>query len=321
MRQMTTDLPAEANGLGTMPSPLDELIDTAGCRLSRAELRVAHVVRMQPHEAARLSISALAARSFTSDPTVVRFCHHLGFASFRQFKQFLGRGAATADLRLGDGVDIGGALADIVCNLVRHQAWNLLQLRHRVANNSVLPGVVARLAAARELHFCGTGQSVAVVEHARSVFAGSGASAHAHLDPAPWPSLVKDIPSTALVVAVWNERPSDAVQALVRAVRQRQLPVLGIAACEDRLAAECDWALTVGPEASPDGALPLAILVAQSTLLDALARCTEACRRRSAPALVQPAPAMDGPLTMRPARAPRRSASRYPGPLVSPAPT
>lgn len=321
MQQMTTDLAAEANVRGTMPSPLDELIDAAVCRLSRAELRVAHVVRMRPHEAARLSISALAARSFTSDPTVVRFCHHLGFTSFRQLKQFLASDAAAAGLRLGDGVDIGGALSDIVCDLVRHQAWNLLQLRHRVINNSVLAGAVERLAAAPELHFCGTGRSVAVVEHARSVFAGSGGSVHAHIDPGPWPSLVEDMPDTALVVAVWDERPGDAVQALVRAVRRRRLPVLGIAACEDRLATECDWALTVGPDTSPDGgATPLAILVAQSTLLDALARCTEACRRRSAPALFQPTPAMDGPPAMQPGRASRQPSLRRPAPHVSPAP-
>lgn len=302
--------PIEANGLGTMPSPLDELIDTVGGRLSRAELRVAHVVRTWPHEAARLSISALAARSFTSDPTVVRFCHHLGFTSFRQFKQFLSRDAAAA-LPRGEGVDTDGALADIVCDMVRHQAWNLLQLRHRVVNNSVLPRVVARLAGAPELHFCGTGRSIAVVEHARSVFAGMGAAARAHVDPAPWPSLVAGLPGTALVVVVWDDQPCDAVQALVRAVRRRQVPVLGIAACEDRLAAECDWALTVCPEASPAGATPLTILVAQVTLLDALARCTEACRRQTAPARVQPAPAM------LPARATRRPALRCPAPLLS----
>jgi DNA-binding MurR/RpiR family transcriptional regulator len=301
MRQKPLDEPAGADGRSTPPSPLDELIDTAGDRLSRAELRVAQVVRNRPREAARLSISALAARSFTSDPTVVRFCHQLGFASFRQFKEFLSRDAAAAAFRLDDGADAEDALADIVCEMVRHQAWNLLQLRHRVVGNGLLPDVVARLAAAHELHFCGTGRSAAVVEHARSVFAGAGAAACAHVDPAPWPSLVDGLPGTALVIAVWDEPPPEAVQALVRAARRRQLPVLGIPAREDRLAAECDWALAVGPEASAAGATPMATLVAQSTLLDALARCAQASRQRSAPA-------------------PRRPVLRYPAPLIHPAP-
>lgn len=318
MRQKTSHEPAPANGRGMMPSPLDELIDTAASRLSRAELRVAQVVRTRPHEVARLSISALAARSFTSDPTVVRFCHHLGFASFRQFKKFLSRDAAATAFRLDDGVDAEDALADIVCEMVRHQAWNLLQLRHRVVNNSVLPAAVAGLAAARELHVCGTGRSAAVVEHARSAFDVSGATAHAHVDPAMFASLVDGLSETALVVAVWDDPPGDAVQALVRAARRRRLPVLGIAAREDGLAAECDWALAVGPEASPAGATPMAILVAQSTLLDALARCTQACRPRSGPALE--APAMGGHEALPPALASCLPALRYPAPFIHPAP-
>lgn len=317
-RPLRFHAPSGADCRQTLASPLDDLIDTASERLSRAELRVAQVVRAQPYDVARLSISALATLSFTSDPTVVRFCHQLGFASFRQFKEFLSCHAGSADLRLDDGVDIKDALADIVCEMVRNRAWNLLQLRHRLVNNSMLTEVVERLAVAHELHVCGSGRSTAVVEHGRSVFAESGGSAHAHVDPAQFSSLVPRLHGASVIVAVWDGPPDEALQALVGTARLHKLPVLGIAADEDRLTAECDWALSVGPEVAPARSMPT--LVAQSTMLDALARCTHACRLRSTLAAGRDAKSRGGGADRAAVQAPRLAARHHAGTFIELAP-
>jgi RpiR family carbohydrate utilization transcriptional regulator len=273
MRQATPH-PSTENPAGhAMPaSPLGALIDAAGHRLSRAERRVAGAVQAWPdEEVAGLSIRALAVRSYTSDPTVVRFCHQIGFASFRELKQFLCRRQAGEPWVTASLADAADSLTDIVGRMTRHQAWNLLQRRPRFSGSDQTVQVMMQLPRAGELHLFGSVRVAAVVDQALAAFTAAGAKVHAHLGPGQAASALACIATDALAIVVWDARPDEWLHALVLSARQRRIRVLGVAARQDALAAECDWAIAVEPSPGADGCHPMAVLLAQSTLLDALA--------------------------------------------------
>lgn len=68
--------------------------------LNPAEKAVARYVLQCPHESNRLSVKALAARSFVSPAAVVRMCKSIGFEGFKEFKTELTRELATEKLIL-----------------------------------------------------------------------------------------------------------------------------------------------------------------------------------------------------------------------------
>ena len=53
--------------------------------LSRAEQRVARWVIEHPNQAARATLAEVARHCGTSEPTVIRFCRHVGLRGFREF--------------------------------------------------------------------------------------------------------------------------------------------------------------------------------------------------------------------------------------------
>ena len=52
--------------------------------LSPAEQRVAEWVLSHPRQAAHATLATVARECGTSEPTVIRFCRHMGLAGFRE---------------------------------------------------------------------------------------------------------------------------------------------------------------------------------------------------------------------------------------------
>ena len=55
-------------------------------RLKRAERRVAECVLREPHRVIRYTITELAEKAETSEPTVVRFCRKIGLEGYMDLK-------------------------------------------------------------------------------------------------------------------------------------------------------------------------------------------------------------------------------------------
>ncbi|GHF79900.1 MurR/RpiR family transcriptional regulator [Streptomyces thermodiastaticus] len=100
-RTSTSPDPAEP---ADAPAPADLLGDirTALPSLAPAERRVAEAVLGDPAQAARLSISALAARARTSVTTVMRFCRTVGLTNYPQLRLALAGAAAREHALRGD---------------------------------------------------------------------------------------------------------------------------------------------------------------------------------------------------------------------------
>ncbi|MDR2930840.1 MAG: MurR/RpiR family transcriptional regulator [Propionibacteriaceae bacterium] len=133
--------------------------------LSRAEARVARTIVDNPGAAVNETITALATRSGASQASVVRFCRHLGYDGYAEFRIGLAQATSRQEAELersgltaGD-IDPTDGVAEVVARLAYQEARSIED--------------TARTVSLTELE-----RAVAAVDHADHVLAvGYGASA------------------------------------------------------------------------------------------------------------------------------------------------
>ncbi len=132
--------------------------------LSPAEQRVGRVIINESATASRLTITQLAARSTTSETTVIRFCRALGFRGYPQLRLALasetGR-AAEADEPVGSDISPGDDLAQVVKKIAFADARAVEDTASQI-DIAVLEHVVEVVADSRRVDIYGVGASAFV---------------------------------------------------------------------------------------------------------------------------------------------------------------
>lgn len=171
--------PAEANPSG---HPLLEQIKRAGDRLRRSEQKVADYVLAEPQTALSLGISALAAASDVSDPTVLRFCRALGFDGFQSFKLALARALALGAPFIREGVGPDDDTATLGAKICSQTAAAIYGLPAKLDWPSVERAMEA-LAAAPRIECYGVGASGAVAVDAQNKLFRLNVPVTVYVDP------------------------------------------------------------------------------------------------------------------------------------------
>ena len=74
--------------MGTMKNPLVRIKELRHC-MGESERIIADYLLDEPDAVLELNIRELAGTLYVSPATIVRFCKHLGFAGYREFRQAL----------------------------------------------------------------------------------------------------------------------------------------------------------------------------------------------------------------------------------------
>ncbi len=171
--------------------------------LSRAEQRVARWVLSHPKRAAKSKLASIALACETSEPTVIRFCRHVGCEGFRDFTILLTEAMSRPAVYVHRSVSKDDTSADAVAKVMDASIRALVDIR---ARTSLMPfdETVAAIGSAGQLVFMGLGASGHVARDACHKFFRLGIPCSAH----------SDIPTILQMAATLNR--GDVVIAISR---------------------------------------------------------------------------------------------------------
>jgi len=162
--------------------PLFEQIKRSEDRLRRSERKVADFILSDPQTALSLGISALAAASGVSDPTVLRFCRALGFDGFQSFKLALARALALGAPFIREGVGPDDDTATLGAKICSQTAAAIYALPSKL-DWAAVEGAMEALAAAPRIECYGVGASGAVAVDAQNKLFRLNVPVTAYVDP------------------------------------------------------------------------------------------------------------------------------------------
>ena len=242
-----------------------QLLDT----LSPTEKKVGVWILEHPRQAAGATLREVAAASGASEPTVVRFCRHVGVAGFRELTLRLTEALSRPASFVHAGVTETDTLDDAVPKVLDSSIQALLDLRSALGNLP-LDAAVAALVSARQIVFAGLGASGHVARDAQHKFFRLGIPCSVFADA---PGLVQfaaiatagDVLVIASHTGTWA-----ALEDAARLARKRGATVIAMTDPQSPLASEAD--ILIACRVSEDTSIytPMSSRLAQLALFDAL---------------------------------------------------
>ena len=244
-------------------------IQQHAAHLSRAERRVADWVLAHPRQAADATLAEVARACGASEPTVIRFCRHVGLSGFRELTIRLTEALSRPDRFVHRDVNADDATADAVSKVLDAAISSLLDMR---AQLSAMPvdEAAAVLLDARQITFIGLGASGHVAVDACHKFFRLGTPCSAHTDT---PSILQASaiagPGDVLVIVShlggWPELDRAATSA-----RENGATVIALTNPASRLARIATLVFGWDPHEDTSVYTPMSSRLAQLALLDAL---------------------------------------------------
>ncbi|WP_063753423.1 MurR/RpiR family transcriptional regulator, partial [Streptomyces sp. NRRL S-87] len=265
--------------------------------LAPAVRAVAEALAADPAGCARLTVTALAERTGTSEATVVRTARLLGYPGYRDLRPALaelagraargsrrgaapgppdgGREDARGSAAITTDIAVGDPLADVVAKLA-HAERRALADTAAGLDLAELAAAVAALAGARRIDVYGVGASALVAQDLAQKLLRIGLIAHAHADPhLALTSAVQLGPGDAAVAVTRSGTTADVVGPLRTAFERgattvaiTEDPHAPVTYCADHVLTTA--ATPTGPAAPPspqDGFRPAAMSGRTSQLL------------------------------------------------------
>lgn len=242
-------------------------------RLPRAEQRVAHWLLEQPHALASMRLTDLAAAAQVSDPTVVRFCRHVGCNGFSDLKLRLARDLATRTLTVHASVTKDDN-ADTVAEKVLSASLAELRRVGDALDSRTLQQAANRIAAARRLWFCGVGASGIVALDAHNKFFRLGLPCAAFTDGPTIAQVSATADHDTVVVSISKTGESAAVVQGMAIAQANSATAIALAAPGSPLALQADLPLLIDVSEDTATYTPMSSRLAQLAVLDILQVCT-----------------------------------------------
>ncbi len=125
-----------------------------------AERKVADFVLQNPQKAVESNVSELAKLSGVSDATIVRMCHHLGYAGYYQFRITLARDIGKKQYGNAEGSESIGAIE----RFFQDYAENMIAIGRRI-NSETLWNCVNLLRTCNTAHIIAIGNTNALAQY------------------------------------------------------------------------------------------------------------------------------------------------------------
>ena len=137
--------------------------------LSPAEQRVAKCVLGHPRQSANDTLATFARECGTSEPTVIRFCRHMGLGGFRELAIRLTEALSRPTSYVHRDVAPDDSTSDAITKVMDASIQSLIDVRSQLSTMPV-EGAVAAMSVARQLAFAGLGASGQVARDACQKF-------------------------------------------------------------------------------------------------------------------------------------------------------
>lgn len=238
-------------------------------RIEQGREKVAEVILLNPQQATRFSIAALAQAASVSEPTVNRFCRSFGVSGYPELKLQLAQSLASGAAYVSRAVEADD----------NPEAYTQKIFGSAIASGQRLPGpdpnliskAVDLLIQARQIHFFGLGASAPVAMDALHKFFRFNLSVTAHADVL-MQRMIASVAHTGelFVIISYTGRTRELVE-VARIARENGASVLGVTAENSPLAKASTVSLNIPLPEDTDIYMPMTSRIIQLTVLDVLA--------------------------------------------------
>jgi RpiR family transcriptional regulator, carbohydrate utilization regulator len=237
--------------------------------LSRAEQRVARWVIEHPNQAARATLAEVARHCGTSEPTVIRFCRHVGLRGFREFTIRLTEALSRPVSHVHRAVSADDSTPDAVAKVLDTSIRSLIEMRSRL---SAMPfdAAVAALGAARQIAFAGLGASGHVAADACQKFFRLGIPCTALTDTPDLLQFAAIADASDVLVIISHSGGWAELGRAADLARARGATVVAVTDPNSRLAASAHLLFSCAEIEDASVYTPMSSRLAHLALLDAL---------------------------------------------------
>jgi RpiR family carbohydrate utilization transcriptional regulator len=236
--------------------------------LNKAERKVAEVILLNPEQATRFSIAALAQASKVSEPTVNRFCRSFGVSGYPELKLQLAQSLASGAAYVSRAVEADDN-PEAYTKKIFGSAIASLDSALQALDPSLISRAVDLLIQARQIHFFGASAPVAL--DAQHKFFRFNLAVTAHADVL-MQRMIASVAHTGelFVIISYTGRTRELVE-VARIARENGASVLGLTAEGSPLAKASTLSLNIPLPEDTDIYMPMTSRIIQLTVLDVLA--------------------------------------------------
>jgi RpiR family transcriptional regulator, carbohydrate utilization regulator len=237
--------------------------------LRNSEKKVAKCVLKDPEAVITTSITELAEKARTSEPTVIRFCRRLGLGGYMELRLNLARDLPSAQY-IFENVGDSDSLAEIAGKILNAHREAITNTLNKL-NLDDLDAAARTLQSARRIEFYGLGGSAIVALDAHHKFFRLGIPCVTYDDPHMQVMSAALLSPTDVVMAVSHTGSTKDIIESVKVARKAGAKVIGILGSENApLSKICDIALSVFSREAALRLAPMTSRLVQLAVIDVL---------------------------------------------------
>ena len=237
--------------------------------LSQAERRVGAWVLAHPRQAVEATLAEVARACGTSQPTVIRFCRHVGLGGFRELTIRLTEALSRPVSYVHRDVNPDDTTPDAVTKVLDASIQSLIDVRVELSSMPI-DAAVTLLRQARQIAFVGLGASGYVAQDACNKYFRLGIPCSVLTDA---PSIIQFAaiagPGDVLVITSYSGRWRHLARA-ARASRERGAEAIALTDPASKLARAVSLLLPCAPRENTSVYTPMSSRLAHLALLDAV---------------------------------------------------
>ena len=244
-------------------------ISNALPQLSPSERRVGQWVLKHPKEAANITLARLARECETSEPTVIRFCRHVGLGGFRELAIRLTEALSRPATIVHRDVGPDDSSSDAVIKVMDASIRSLIEMRAQLSSMPIDAAVNA-MSSARQIAFAGLGASGHVARDASHKFFRLGIPCTSLRDTTMILQFAAIVdPDDVLVLLSHTGRWPELANA-ARLARERGATVIALTNRDSKIAEEAGLLFPCKVIEDTSVFTPMSSRLAQLALLDAI---------------------------------------------------
>ena len=237
--------------------------------LRNSEKKVAKCVLGDPEAVVSASITELAEKAGTSEPTVIRFCRRLGLGGYMELRLNLARDLPSANY-IFENVSAADSLAEIAGKILNAHREALSNTLNKLDLDD-LEAAVCALQAARRIEFYGLGGSAIVARDAHHKFFRLGMPCVAYDDPHMQVMSAALLTPDDVVVVISHTGSTKDIIDSAKVARKAGAKIIGILGIENApLSKVCDIALSVFSKEAALRLAPMTSRLVQLAVVDVL---------------------------------------------------
>jgi RpiR family carbohydrate utilization transcriptional regulator len=245
------------------------LIRNAIDALRNSEKKVAKCVLGDPGAVITSSITELAEKSGTSEPTVIRFCHKLGLGGYMELRLNLARDLPSTQY-IFENITQSDSLAGIAGKVLTAHREAISSTLNKL-NLDDLEAAVSTLHSARRIEFYGLGGSAIVARDALHKFFRLGIACAAHDDTHMQVMSASLLSTEDAVVVISHTGSTKDIIDSAKIASKAGAKVIGIIGSENApLLKFCDIALSVHSQEAALRLAPMTSRLVQLAIVDVL---------------------------------------------------